>query len=531
VTRIQRLALLAAIMGSFVAVLDSTAVNVALPSIATDLGGGLAGQQWVANGYVLALAALILVGGSLGDIYGERRVFSIGLIGFGVLSLVCAFAPSIGVLVAARIVQGVFGALVVPAALAVIVLTFPADKRGAAVGSWTAWSAIATVVGPLVGGKLIDAASWRWIFAVNVPVIVATLGLVFIAVPQRPHAGPRTPIDWPGAALSFLALAGPTLALVRQPQSGWGAPDVLIPGLAGIAFMALFLWREATTAHPMVPLSLFARRNFAAANIETLAMYAGLSILFFYLGLFLQQVAGYTALQAGMATIPTTVVMFALSKRFGALADRVGPRLFLGGGPLVAAAGLLLVLRVGAEFNYFARLLPALLVFSIGLAATVAPLTATVLANTDAEHAGIASGINNAIARAAGLLGVAALGAVVAAQFATGLSDRIDVAQLSPQGRAAVQRTSDRTLARADVTGLQPQEAANVQHATEAAAVDAFHKGMLISASLVALGGILGLALVRNPRRKVECADCAGGQLVGAPVDAAREPAPVAAAA
>ncbi|MEO8687129.1 MAG: DHA2 family efflux MFS transporter permease subunit [Solirubrobacteraceae bacterium] len=521
--RTQRLSLLAAIMGSFVVGLDSTVVNVALPAIEKDLGGGLAGQQWISNGYLLALASLILVGGSLGDVFGERRIFSIGLLGFGATSMVCALAQSIEVVVAGRVAQGVFGALLAPSALAVIVAAFPPAQRGQAVGSWTAWAGIATVVGPLVGGQLIDSASWRWIFAINAPFVVATLVIVFMAVPQRPRLGARPPVDWPGAVLSFLGLAGPTLALIRQPASGWGGMDVYLPGLAGLVFLAVFLAREATTAHPMLPLELFKRRNFTAGNVETFAMYAGLSVLFFYLVLFLQQVAGYSALEAGMATLPTTAVMFVLSKRAGALADRYGPRLFMGGGPLVACSGLLLMLRVGADADYATELLPALLVFSIGLSATVAPLTATVLADADEGHAGIASGINNAIARAAGLLGVAAIGAVIAALFAGSLHDRIDTAGLSPAGRSVVRVAQERALARADVSSLAPQEGARVAAAIEAASVSAFHTGMAISATLVGLGGILGIALVRSPRRRVNSADCAGGQLVAAPADAARE--------
>jgi hypothetical protein len=273
----------------------------------------------------------------------------------------------------------------------------------------------------------------------------------------------------------------------------------------------------------MLPLELFKRRNFAAGNIETFAMYAGLSVLFFYLVLFLQQVAGYSALEAGLATLPTTAVMFLVSKRAGALADRYGARWFMGGGPLVAAAGLLLMLRVGADADYAGELLPALLLFSFGLSATVAPLTATVLADADEEHAGIASGVNNAVARAAGLLGVAAIGVVIAAQFTGALRDRIDPASLSPAGRSMVRVAEERALVRADVSGLPPAEGARVAAAIEAASVSAFHTGMVISAALVALGGILGIALVRTPRRRVSCADCAGGQLVAAPADAARE--------
>ncbi len=527
--RTQRLSLLAAIMGSFVVGLDSTVVNVALPAIENDLGGGLAGQQWISNGYLLALASLILVGGSLGDVFGERRVFSIGLVGFGATSLVCALAPSIEVMVGGRVAQGVFGALLAPSALAVIVAAFSPAERGAAVGSWLAWSGIATIIGPLVGGQLIDAASWRWIFAINVPFVIATLAIVLVAVPQRTRVGERPPVDWPGALLSFLGLAGPTLALIRQPMSGWTAPDVLVPGVAGVIFFALFLLREATTAYPMLPLALFKRRNFAAGNIETFAMYAGLSALFFYLVLFLQQVAGYSALEAGAATLPTTAVMFVLSKRAGALADRYGPRPFMGGGPLLAAIGLALMLRVDADADYLTELLPALLVFSLGLSATVAPLTATVLADADEENAGIASGVNNAIARAAGLLGVAAIGAVIAAQFASELNDRIDPSTLSPASMAVVRVAEDRALVGADVSGLPPGEGAQVAAAVEAASVSAFHTGMGISAALVGLGGILGIVLVRTPRRHVCAEDCAGGQLVAAPAEAVRERVPVAA--
>ena len=529
--RTQRLSLLAAILGTFVVGLDSTVVNVALPAIEEDLGGGLAGQQWVSNGYLLALASLILVGGSLGDVFGERRVFSIGVLGFGASSLVCALAPSIEVLVGGRVLQGVFGALLSPAALAVIVTAFPPAQRGGAVGSWTAWSGIATVVGPLVGGQLIDAASWRWIFALNAPFVVLTMVIVAMAVPQRERGAVRRPVDWLGAAFSFGMLAGPTLALIRQPQSGWSAPDVMMPALAGLVFFGLFLWREATTAHPMLPLELFRRRNFTAANVQTFAMYAGLSVMFFYLVLFLQQVAGYTALEAGLATLPVTAIMFFLSKRAGALADRYGARWFMGGGGLVAACGQLMLQRIDADADYVTELLPALIVFSLGLSATVAPLTATVLADAEEENAGIASGVNNAIARAAGLLGVAALGAVIAAQFASTIDDQLAGVPLTLRGEAVVREAKERTLARADVSGLPTAEAVPIARATEDAAVSAFHVGMGISAVLVGLGGVLGLALVRTPRREVRCASCPGGQLAGAPADAARERAPVPAAA
>jgi EmrB/QacA subfamily drug resistance transporter len=523
----KRLSLLAAIMGSFVVGLDATAVNVALPAISDDLGGGLAGQQWVSNAYLLTLGSLILIGGSLGDLLGERRVFGIGVAGFGLMSVICALAPSIEVLIAGRALQGVFGALLTPSALAVIVSAFGPDERGGAIGSWTAWSGIATVIGPLAGGYLVDAASWRWIFAINVPFVLATLMIVAVAVPQRVRAGRHAPIDVVGAVLCALGLAGPVFALIRQPELGWTAPGVLVPGFAGLALLGAFLLWESRTPHPMLPLSLFRRRNFAVGNAETFAMYGGLSITFFLLVLYLQQVAGYDALQAGLATLPTTLVMFALSKRAGRLADRFGPRWFMGFGPLLAAAALAILSRVDATVDYWSDILPALLLFSLGLSATVAPLTATVLADADESNAGIASGVNNAIARVAGLLAVAALGAVVSASFSSSIDRRLSDRPLSPAAQRAVAEAKRRTLAEADVSRVPPAERAVVATAVRDGSVHAFHLGLGLSSALVALGGLLGLVGIVNPRRGVRCEDCAGGQLAGQPAAAAGRRLPV----
>ena len=517
--RRKRLVLLAAIMGSFVAGLDATVVNVALPAIERDLGGGLAGQQWVSNAYLLALGSLILVGGSLGDVYGERRVFSLGVAGFGAASLLCAIAPTIETLVAARALQGIFGALLTPSALAVIVMAFTPSERGGAIGSWTAWSGIATVLGPFIGGWLIDAASWRWIFLINLPFVIATLVLVRVAIPRRAPGPVRRHVDWAGAALCAVGLAGPVFALIRQPQEGWGSPQVLAGLIGGVAVFAVFLWREAHIADPMLPLGLFRRRNFAVGNLQTLSMYGGLAITFFFLVLFLQQVAGYDALQAGLATLPSTLVMFALSKRFGALADRLGPRGFMGGGPIVAAAGLAWFTRMPADVDYVTDVLPGLVVFSLGLALTVAPLTATVLADADESNAGIASGINNAIARVAGLLAIAALGAVVAGTFTSSIDTALAGVPLTPAGRSAVAQARSQTLAQADTAGLPPREARAVARAVENASLKAFHTGIGISAALVFLGGLLGLAGIVNPRRRVAAEGCSGGQIVGVPHD------------
>jgi len=515
----KRLALVAAIMGSFVAGLDATAVNVALPAIRIDLGGGLAGQQWISNAYLLALGSLILVGGSLGDVFGERRVFSIGVAGFGVVSLLCALAPSVEFLVAARALQGAFGALLTPSALAVIIAAFPRAERGAAIGSWTAWSGIATVIGPLAGGYLVDASSWRLIFAVNIPFVVVTLLLVALAVPARERGAAHAPVDWLGAGLTFVGLAGPVLALIRQPVVGWSSPQVWGAGLGGLALLAAFVRHERHTAAPMLPPSLFKRHNFTVGNIQTFAMYGGLGVTFFLLVLFLQEVAGYRALQAGLAMMPSTVVMFALSKRTGRLADRFGPRLFMGLGPLLAAVGLLLLLRLNAKPNYFTDLLPALLIFSIGLACTVAPLTAAVLSDADESNAGIASGVNNAIARVASLFAIAAIGAVISAQFSSTLDKHLAGRPLSPAARTAVTQARKETLARVDPARTGP----GVARAVQSASVHAFHVGVGISATLVAVGGLLGLLGIRNPRRTVLCEDCAGGQLAGQPIETGRE--------
>jgi MFS family permease len=305
------------------------------------------------------------------------------------------------------------GALVTPASLAIIVAAFAPRERGRAIGAWTAWGAIGSIAGPLAGGVVVDRLSWRWIFALNLPLVAVTLGLVFAAVPASRRATQRR-VDLVGAALGALALGGVVFALIEEPRHGWGSLVILVPLVAGVACFIAFLGHERRTPEPMLDLEMFTHRNFAVGNIETLSVYGGLTILFFFLTIYLQQVAGYTALQSGLTTLPVTLVMFALSRRFGALADRLGPRLFMGAGPLVAAAGILLLVRVGRDVSYVTDLLPALLLFALGLTATVSPLTATVLSDADDSDAGIASAINNAIARVAGLIGVSVIGVVVA---------------------------------------------------------------------------------------------------------------------
>jgi EmrB/QacA subfamily drug resistance transporter len=518
----KRLTLVACILGSSIALLDSTVVNVALPTIQRDLGGGLAAQQWVVNAYLLTLGSLILVGGSLGDLYGERKIFALGVGGFGAASLLCALAPTIGALIFARALQGVAGALLTPSALAVIVATFRESERGPAIGSWTAWGGIATVLGPLAGGELLQVSSWRVIFLINLPLVAVCVALILTVIPRaepRRESGRR--IDFLGALLCALGLGGPVFALIEQPRLGWGSPAVVIPLVAGFALLACFLVHESRARDPMLPLALFRRRNFSAGNVETFAMYAGLSILFFFLTIFLQQIGGYTPLQSGLATLPATLVMFALSKRFGALSDRFGPRLFMGAGPLVAAIGLLLFQRIGVHVDYLTDVLPGILVFSLGLSMTVAPLTAAVLAGVDTGQAGIASAVNNAVARVAGLLGTAAVGAVVAASFVSGLNGDLASRPLGPPARAAVTEAKKLPLGRPDTSGLPALQARVVNAAADEASLDAFHLGIGIAALLVAAGGIAGAVGVRNPQRSVLAEECEGGALVGAALDAA----------
>jgi EmrB/QacA subfamily drug resistance transporter len=520
----KRLTLFACILGSGIALLDGTVVNVALPTIQRALGGGLAAQQWIANAYLLTLGSLILIGGSLGDVYGERRIFELGVVGFGVCSLACALAPSIEALVAARATQGIAGALLTPSALAVIVNTFDEHERGPAIGTWTAWGAIAGVLGPLVGGELLALGSWRWIFVINLPLVVICVALIRAAIPAgSPAAARGRSIDLAGAALGGLGLGGPVFALIEQPRLGWHSAAVLAPLVTGLALLVVFVAYERRAADPMLPLGLFRRRNFSAGNLETFSMYAGLSIFFFFLTIFLQQIGGYSPLQSGLATLPATLVMFLFSRRIGALADRFGPRAFMGAGPLVAAAGLLLMQRVSAHVSYVSDVLPGVLVFALGLSLTVAPLTAAVLAGSESE-AGIASGVNNAVARVAGLLGTAGVGAVVAGAFASRLTAGLTGTRLGASARATVAVAKRLPLGRPDVHALPRAQASAITRAAEAASLHAFHLGLAIAAALVAGGGVVGFAGVRNRRVDMSARACPGGQLVGASQQLARAP-------
>jgi EmrB/QacA subfamily drug resistance transporter len=526
--RTKRLTLLAAILASSVVFIDSTVVNVALPAIRDDLGAGLATQEWIVEAYLLALGSLILIGGSLSDVLGRRRVFRLGLLGFGTTSLLCAVAPNATLLVIARGLQGVAGALLVPSSLAVIVATFHESERGRAIGSWTAWAGVGTVVGPLAGGALVDIASWRWVFALGLLPVVITLVISERALPAHLDVGRARHVDVRGALLCVIGLAGPVLALIEQPARGWG--DTLVAGslAVGAAAVVAFLWWERHAPDPMLPLHLFSRRNFAAGNAATLAIYAGLGAMSFLVVIFLQQVAGYSAIDAGLSLIPITVLMFALSRRFGALADRFGPRLFMSLGPTIAGLGLFLMLRIDANPSYVSDVLAPVLVFGLGLSITVAPLTAAVLAGVEDEYAGIASGVNNAVARVAGLLAIAAVGALVSARFATTLDANLANVRLDRAQARAVTEAKTRPLAVPELRDVPAPRRAIVARAARDASVKAFHLGAGTTAFLLLAGGAISAAGIRNPRRRVSAADCPGGAILGASADAAREPSPAA---
>ncbi|MEK6277404.1 MAG: MFS transporter [Actinomycetota bacterium] len=503
-SRQQRLTLVATILGSTIVFLDSTVVNVALPEMEHALDTGLAGQQWIVEAYMLALVSLLLVGGAMGDQFGRRRMFVIGLAGFGVTSALCAVSTSTGMLIAARALQGLAGALLVPGSLAIIAATFEGEARGKAVGTWTAWSGIATVVGPAGGGALVDGLSWNWIFWVNLPLIAFTLWLTRSAVPESRDPEADLHIDYAGIGLSALGLGGPVFALIEQPTYGWGDPLVFIPLLAGVASFAAFVAHEVRTEHPMLDMSLFRVRNFAIANLTTLTAYAGLIGAFFFITLFLQQSLGYTALEAGFATTPVSLLLFVLSPRFGRITSGTGPRLPMTFGPIVGGIGLLMLTRLNVDSDYLTGVLPAILVFGLGLSATVAPLTATVLDSVEERHVGVASGINNAVARVAGLLAIAVLGAVIAGQFGSTLDNRLAGVRLSPAGQQAIEEVRSEALAGSQGVNIPQAEEDVIAPAIDDASESGFHLALLIAGVLMIVGGVVSGVGIRNPERPPE---------------------------
>ena len=402
----------ATVLGSGMAAIDGTVVGIALPSIGRQFHAPLSTLQWVVTGYTLALASLLLLGGSLGDRRGRRMVFNIGVVWFAVASAACALAPNTDVLIATRVLQGVGAALLTPGSLAIIQASFDPEDRSRAIGAWSGLGGVATAAGPLLGGYLISVASWRWIFVINIPIGVLVLFSSARHVPESkdPNAGGR--VDLPGAAMAVVGLAGVTFALIEGPALGWSDPAVLAMLAAGIAGATAFVFVERRSAAPMLPLAFFRKRRFTVTNLVTFLVYAALGGLLFLLPVELQVVDRYTPLESGVALLPLTVIMLLLSARSAQLASRIGPRLQMSVGPLVIGAGLALLARSTTDSSYVSGVLPAMVVFGLGLAATVAPLTATALSAVADEHAGVASAVNNDVARVGGLIAVAVLPAL-----------------------------------------------------------------------------------------------------------------------
>lgn len=408
----KKLVLIVSIASSFIAFLDGSIVNVALPAMSEELGGGLTMQQWVNNAYLITLGALILAAGSFSDLFGRRRMLRYGLYGFLITSLLCAVAPTAEFLIVARALQGVAGALITPSSLALIMSHFSGNEKPKAVGIWTAWTGMAYIFGPLLGGVFVDIASWRLIFGINIIPIVITI-IMLLKLPGVPHEKRTDRVDWKGIWLAMIGLTGVVFALIEQGVYGWTHWVIITSLSVGVGAFAWLMIHEKRAKSPLVPLDLFKERNFTFGNIATWFIYAALPLQGFLLVIFLQQVAHYSALVAGIAFLPVTLVMFVLSSRFGALAGIYGPRWFMGLGPMVSAIGVLLItLRTDISADYWMQLFPGILIFGLGLSITVAPLTATVLGAVAENKSGIASAVNNTVARIAGLVAIAAIGIV-----------------------------------------------------------------------------------------------------------------------
>jgi EmrB/QacA subfamily drug resistance transporter len=397
-----------AVLGSGIAFLDGTVVNAALPAIAKDLDSSLADLQWVLTGYLLTLGSFLVIGGSLGDLFGRRRMFVAGLAGFAVASLLCGLAPSNATLIVARCLQGMAAALLVPGSLAIISASFRPEDRGRAIGAWSGLAGVASALGPFLGGWLIDSVSWRWVFLINLPLIAVAIVFALRHVPETRDWDADRRIDVRGGAVLAFGLGGLVYALIEGPANGWRGTSLVL-GIAGLVALAAFVWVERTSSHPMIPLDVFRSRQFSGANLVTLVVYAALGATTFLLVVHLQTDLGYSALEAGAALLPITVLMMLFSARSGALAQRIGPRIPMTVGPLVVGAGMALLVMVEPGVSYWAGVFPGVVVLALGLTITVAPLTTAVLAAIDDHHLGIGSAINNAVARIGSLLAIAVL--------------------------------------------------------------------------------------------------------------------------
>jgi len=480
------------------AFIDGTVVNVALPFLQTNLNATAIGIQWVVEAYSLFLSALLLVGGSLGDRYGRRRIFNIGVVVFAIASGLCGLAANIEQLIAARAVQGIGGAMLVPGSLALISSSFDEDKRGKAIGTWSGFSAITTAIGPVLGGWLVENWTWRAAFFLNLPLAVAVLVISVWKVPESREHGEQKRLDWIGAALATIGLGGGVYGLIESPRLGFSNALVLVSLIGGAVCLALFVFNEARAKNPMVPLTLFRSRNFSGANILTLLLYAALSGMMFFFALNLIQVQGYSATAAGAALLPFIVIMFSLSRWSGGLVDRFGPRLPLTVGPTIVAVGFALLAVPSVSDNYWTSFFPAVVVQGLGMAISVAPLTTTVMGSVGEEQAGVASGINNAVSRTAGLLAIAVFGVVMLHAFSHALTRRLDEIQLDNQLKHSVYEQ------RVKLAGLELPS--NVDPATQdtmkGAVADSFVFGfrivMLTSAAMALASGGSAWLLIRK---------------------------------
>jgi EmrB/QacA subfamily drug resistance transporter len=492
---VRRWVLLAAILGSSMAFIDSTVVNVALPSLQAGLNASVVDVQWVVEAYALLLGALILVGGSLGDLLGRRKVFVAGVVVFALASLACGLAVSVRQLIMARALQGMGAAFLTPGSLALIGASFDGEDRGRAIGLWSGFTAITTGLGPVFGGWLIQHASWRWAFLINLPLAAAVIAICLWRVPESRRPGIDR-IDWPGALLATLGLAGIVFGMIESSTLGWSHPEVYGSLVAGVLCLALFFRTEARSASPMVPLELFKARTFSGANLLTFFLYAAIGIFFFLLPLDLIQVQGYSPAQAGAAALPFILLMFSLSRWSGGLVARYGARLPLTAGPLVSALGLALFAVPSLGGSYWSTFFPAYVVLGLGMSITVPPLTTAVMQAVDAGHTGAASGINNAVARVAGLLAVAVFGVVMLSGFRSNLHRSLRQIALPQDAVQAIQANEIKLAALPLPAGLDSDAARKLRASVAHAFVFGFRVVILICSGMALAGAFIARALI-----------------------------------
>jgi len=495
----RRWTLVAAIVGSSLAFIDGTVVNVALPAFQTALHASLTEVQWIVEAYALFLSALLLVGGSAGDQFGRRRLFHTGVLVFAAASAACGLAGSARALIAARAVQGIGAALLVPSSLAIITATFDGDGRGRAIGIWSGFTAITSALGPVAGGWLVDHVSWRAVFFLNLPLAAIVVWLTLAHVRESRDPSRSSTIDWAGASLATLGLGLLVFALLEWPRGG---SALATPTLAaGALCLALFVAVERRSRQPMLPLGLFRSRAFSLTNALTLLLYASLTIVMFLVPMNLIEVQHYAATEAGAALLPFPLIMFTLSRWSGGLVARIGSRIPLSVGPAIAAAGIALYARPAIGGSYWTTFFPATVVLGIGMAVTVAPLTTTVMGSVDSRHAGVASGINNAVSRVAGLLAIALFGVLLSGAFRSRVDAGLDRIRVAPAARTAIDRELPR-MAAADLSGVSmgAAERASVRAAIDRAFVAAFQRVMIVAAALALAGGLTG-AMVPSETR------------------------------